>query len=80
MRLDKAAGADELTPRILTELKVEIRYTVLRIMQASLDTGVVPDDWKTAYVTPIFKNGNKSQVKNYRPVSLTSQICKVLNF
>jgi len=46
-------------------------------MKASFDTGVVPDDWKTANVCPIFKKGSKSQIGNYRPVSLTSQICKV---
>jgi len=47
------------------------------IMKASFDTGVVPDDWKTANVCPIFKKGSKSQIRNYRPVSLTSQICKL---
>jgi len=50
---------------------------VTKIMKASFDTGVVPDDWKTANVCPIFKKGSKSQIGNYRPVSLTSQICKV---
>jgi len=38
---------------------------------------VVPDDWKTANVCPIFKKGTKNQTGNYRPVSLTSQICKL---
>ena len=38
---------------------------------------MVPDNWKTANVCPIFKKGSKSQIGNYRPVSLTSQICKL---
>jgi len=46
-------------------------------MKASLESGVVPADWKDANVTPIFKKGSKSQVGNYRPVSLTSQIGKM---
>ena len=50
----------------------------MAIMKASLETGVVPDDWKAANVTPIFKKGSKSEIGNYRPVSLTSQICKLL--
>ena len=44
-------------------------------MKASLESGVVPDDWKTANVTPVFKKGSKSQITNYRPVSLTTVNC-----
>ena len=47
-------------------------------MQRSLIEGFVPDDWKIADVTPIFKKGKKSDPGNYRPVSLTSQIGKVM--
>ncbi|KAF2361881.1 Reverse transcriptase domain, partial [Trinorchestia longiramus] len=42
----------------------------------SLETGIVPDDWKCAYVTPIFKKGNKQFPNNYRPISRTSVISK----
>jgi hypothetical protein len=43
-----------------------------------MDTGGVPEDWKSANVTPIFKKGAKSEPGNYRPVSLTSICCKLL--
>ena len=46
-------------------------------MNTSLNTGVVPDEWKAANVTPIHKKGSKSLVDNYRPISLTSLICKL---
>ena len=37
----------------------------------------MPDDWRKANVSPLFKKGSRSQASNYRPASLTSQICKV---
>ena len=48
------------------------------IFNESLATGNLPEDWKTAVVTPIFKHGGKEDPGNYRPVSLTSVPCKVL--
>jgi hypothetical protein len=48
------------------------------IFNKSLQTGTVPADWKEANVTPIFKKGSKTAPENYRPVSLTSVSCKVL--
>jgi len=44
----------------------------------SLETGVVPQDWKEAIVSPLFKKGSKAKPENYRPVSLTSIIGKIL--
>ena len=38
----------------------------------------IPPDWKTANVTPIFKSGSKGCPANYRPVSLTSLVCKIM--
>ena len=39
--------------------------------------GRVPEDWRRANVVPIYKTGDKGKTKNYRPVSLTCQLCKV---
>ena len=47
-------------------------------MQKSLNTGEVPSDWRSANVMPIFKKGSRSVPGNYRPVSLTSVCCKVM--
>jgi hypothetical protein len=43
-----------------------------------LRCGEVPEDWKLANVTPIFKKGKRSDPGNYRPVSLTSVCCQIL--
>ena len=48
------------------------------IFHKSLATGEVPDDWRTANVTPAFKKGQKYQADNYRPISLTSVCCKIM--
>ncbi|KAF2364719.1 Reverse transcriptase domain [Trinorchestia longiramus] len=48
------------------------------IFNRSLETGIVPEDWKRASVTPIFKKGNKQIPNNYRPISLTSVISKAI--
>ena len=49
-----------------------------RLLDISLNNGSIPGDWKKAIVVPIYKGGNRSVVQNYRPVSLTSVVCKQL--
>jgi hypothetical protein len=44
----------------------------------SLSEGIVPEDWRKANVTPIFKKGRKTDPENYRPVSLTSVSCRLM--
>ena len=51
----KAPGPDGITTKILKELAEEISPILTIIVQSSLDTGMVPSDWKNANVTPIFK-------------------------
>jgi len=77
LRPDKAAGPDNLLPRFLIEIKDHLIYPLYLLFRNSLDEASVPDDWKCADVSPVFKKGNRSQVENYRPISLTSQICKI---
>ena len=78
VRQDKSSGVDGITPRVISELKNEIIEPLLIIMNESLRTGIVPRDWRDADISPIFKKGQRSSVGNYRPVSLTSQIGKLL--
>jgi len=53
LRSDKAVGADDLSPQILNEIKNEICYPLAVIMQSSIDSGIIPSDWKVANVTPV---------------------------
>ena len=78
LNANKACGPDKLYPRILKELANEIAEPLQVIFNKSLNEGKVPQDWKLANVTPIFKKGSRNLRSNYRPVSLTSVVCRVL--
>jgi hypothetical protein len=78
LKVNKCPGLDEIHPKLLFELRNIISEPLTKLYNASLRSGVVPDDWKDAGVTPLFKKGNKSDVQNYRPVSLTSITCKIM--
>jgi len=75
---EKSQGPDNMHPRILKALSRHVAKPLAHIFEKSLQTGEVPSDWKLANVTPIHKKGTKTQVTNYRPISLTSQVCRVL--
>ena len=78
LKIDKSPGPDELHPRVLKEISSSITKPLYHIFKQSLEIGKLPLDWKTALVSAIFKKGNKSLVSNYRPVSLTSVVCKIM--
>lgn len=71
-------GPDGISTKLLKLTSQKSAYLLKLIFQQSLDTGCVPEDWKSAFVKPIFKSGLKSQANNYRPISLTSIPCKIL--
>ncbi|KAF2343848.1 hypothetical protein FHG87_025395 [Trinorchestia longiramus] len=68
----KSTGPDGLGPWILKETAEVISEPLTNIFNRSLETGIVPDDWKRTNVIPIFKKVNKQISNNYRPISLTS--------
>jgi len=47
---------------------------------ACMADGIVPLDWRRANVCPAHKKGSRAKADNYRPISLTSQLCKVFEF
>ena len=74
----KAAGPDEIHARVLKELHEPLAPILGDLFQRSLDSGEVPEDWRQANVAPAFKKGDKNKASNYRPISLTSITCKLL--
>ena len=74
----KALGPDELHPRVLKELASELGPVFSHLFQQSIDTGEIPKEWTLANICPLFKKGDRSLACNYRPVSLTCVLCKLL--
>ena len=74
----KSMGPDNMHPFLLQKLSKTLCYPLTAIFQKSVSVGKIPKEWKYAKVTPLFKKGNKSVTGNYRPVSLTSVVCKCL--
>ncbi|GAB0183976.1 mitochondrial enolase superfamily member 1 [Grus japonensis] len=67
----KSMGPNGMHPRVLRELADVIVMPLSIIFERSWRTGEVPEDWRKANVTPVFKKGKKEDPGNYRPVSLT---------
>ena len=73
-----APGPDGLSTRLLIGLKEELVKPLTILFRKSMEDARIPDEWRDAIVTPIFKKGKKTEPGNYRPVSLTSVFGKTL--
>lgn len=78
LNVNKSPGPDGLHPKMLKELSEALVKPLTIIYNTSLSLGTVPDSWKEGNITALFKKGDKSNPGNYRPVSLTSVICKLM--
>ncbi|MES9974252.1 MAG: reverse transcriptase family protein, partial [Candidatus Thiodiazotropha sp.] len=78
LRVYSAMGPDQIHPRILKESADTMAEPFAKLFAYSLESGVVPTSWRSALICPIYKGGDRHSPTNYRPVSLTSIPCKVL--
>ena len=78
MKPNKAAGVDGFGSTFVKESLGGILVPLLSLMKSSMENAEVPDDWKRANVSAIHKKGDKKNPANYRPVSLTSNIGKIM--
>ena len=74
---NKAHGPDLIHGKVLKKCANGLAYPLSFLFQLSYSSGKIPTDWKLANVVPIHKKGSKSEVSNYRPISLTSLIMKL---
>ncbi len=79
LKVNKSPGPDGFHPMFLKNTAKAISRPLKIIFNRSLETCKIPDEWKTAQISAIYKNkGSKKMAGNYRPISLTSVICKIL--
>ena len=76
LKINKSPGPDQIHNKVLFETRNEISNPLTVLFRQSLDFGILPDEWKIANITPIYKKRKKSDPNNYRPVSLPSAVGK----
>ncbi|BHF62260.1 hypothetical protein SprV_0200524100 [Sparganum proliferum] len=78
LKESKSPGPDEIPAKIVKELAGELSKPLSMLFHTSFETGYLPPDWKLAWITPLYKGGSRVSANNYRPVSLTSICCKIM--
>ena len=78
LNMNTSCGPDDIHPPLLIELSSNISKPIAFLLNKTKEYGKIPNDWKRANVSPIFKKGARNWAKNYRPISLTSVVCKLM--
>ena len=80
LKTSKASGPDGISARFLNEVSDEIAPAMALLFNASLQQSAIPTEWKQAIINPIYKAGkmDRGKAENYRPISLTSVTCKLM--
>ena len=78
LKISTSSGPDKISSKFLNEHVDCLSLPLSILFNRSMHSGQVPQDWKEANVTPIFKKGSKNNPSHYRPVSLTSIPCKLM--
>ena len=74
----KATGLDNISAKLLRECPDLLAESLTVIFNQSLITGIFPNEWKSARVTPLYKNsGKRTEPTNYRPISVIPVVAKV---
>jgi hypothetical protein len=78
LKANKAGGVDDLDSSFIKQSMEGLVKPLKILYEKSMKEGEVPEEWKEANITAIFKKGSKKEPANYRPVSLTSHVGKIL--
>ena len=78
LNTSKSTGADKVSNRLLKETAHQIAPSLAAVFNKSLHLCKVPTKWKEAIITPIFQKGDTSAKTNNRPVSILSNVAKIM--
>ena len=78
MKIKSKGGPDSIPPVFLKKCISSLSSPLSYIFQLSFTSGFLPDDWRRAYITPIYKKSDSTNPCNYRPIALTCNICKLM--
>ena len=78
MKDNKSPGVDGIPPKLLKEIVEQISTPLAILFNLLLEKGIVLLEWKEGNIVLLFKKGSRNKPENYRPVSLTSVVCKLL--
>ena len=78
LKPNKAMGPDNIHGKVLKNCSRTLAPALSILYKMSYSSGLLPSEWKLANVVPVHKKGSKTDVQNYRPISLTSLVVKVM--
>lgn len=79
LTLSSCCGVDEINPKFLKNTEFYSSIYLSLIFSQSIQSSTLPLDWKVGKVVPLHKSGNTQSPLNYRPISLNSVPCKMLD-
>ena len=78
LKNDSAPGLDGISIKLIKLIHKDILLPITHIINLIFKTGHVPNYFKQYVVTPVFKDGTKNKIQNYRPISLINNFAKIL--
>ena len=78
LKINKAIGLDNISARLLRDAANVLAPSLRYIINLSLESGRFPSSWKCAKVTSLFKQGDRTDKDNYRPISILPAVRKVI--
>ena len=78
LKVKSAGGPDLVPPVFLKNCSSHLSYPLSYIFNVFFQSGYLPSEWRLAFITPVFKKGDATCPNNYRPISLTCTLCKIM--